>query len=57
MIIIYLNDIINVNFNFYERIIINVKMLKKFDIIKKFDRIFKRKLKRYHLVENKFYIY
>ena len=45
MIIICLNDIISVNFDLYKRIIINVKMFERFNVIKKFDRIFKRKLK------------
>ena len=57
MTIICLNNMININFNLYKKVIINVKMFKKFDIIKKFDRIFKRKLKRYHFFENKIYIY
>ena len=48
---------INVNFNLYEEIITNVKMFKRFDIVKKFDRIFKRKFKRYYLFENKAYIH
>ena len=57
MTIIYLNDLININFNSYKTIIINVKMLKKFEIINKLDRIFKKKFKRYYLFKNKIYIY
>ena len=57
MIIIYLNNLINVNYNFYEKIITNVKMFKKFKIVNKFNRIFKRKFKRYYFFENKIYIY
>ena len=57
MIIIYLNDLIDVNFDLYEAIIINVKIFKIFKIVNKFDRIFKRKFKRYHLFENKVYIH
>ena len=43
MIIIYLDNIISVNFDLYEKVIINVKMFKRFNVIKRFDRIFKRK--------------
>ena len=57
MIIICLNDLINVNLNFYEEVIVNVKMFKKFEIINKLDRIFRRKFKRYHFFENKIYIH
>ena len=32
-------------------------MFKRFNVIKKLDYIFKRKLKRYHFFENKVYIY
>ena len=57
MTIIYLNNLISVNFNLYEEIIANVKMFKRFKIVNKLDRIFKRKFKRYYLFENKVYIY
>ena len=57
MIIIYLNNLIDVNFDFYEKAIADVKMLKRFEIINKLDRIFKKKFKRYYLFENKIYIY
>ena len=54
MIIIYLNDIINVNFNLYKEIIVNIKMLKRFNVVNKLNYIFKRKFKRYHFLKIKF---
>ena len=45
MTIICSNDIINVNFNLYKEVIADVKIFKRFDVVKKFDNIFKRKFK------------
>ena len=51
------NDLINIYSNPYEGKITDVKMFKKSGIIDRLDQIFRKKLKRYYLFDNKTYIY
>lgn len=57
MTVVYSNDLINISFDLYEEKIIDVKILEKSEIIDRLDRLFKNKIRRYHLFEDKVYIH